>query len=79
MPVEIYERIKVGVVFNRGEIRPVWFGWKGRQIHIKETTFTWKTWEGSAMIIHFSVMDGENLYEICFNAATMAWEITNVE
>ncbi len=75
MPVEINEPIKVAVVFSRGEIRPVWFAWNGRQIRIRETTYTWKTWEGSAKVLHFSVTDGQGLYEICYNAETMGWRL----
>ncbi|HWR73028.1 MAG TPA: hypothetical protein VN604_07645 [Nitrospirota bacterium] len=79
MPVEINEPIRVGAVFNRGEIRPVWFAWKGRQIRIKETTFTWKTWQGSAAILHFSVTDGEGLYEICYNTERFDWRMRKAE
>jgi hypothetical protein len=79
MPVEINENVKVGVVFNRGEIRPVWFLWKGRQIRIRETTFTWKTWQGSAPVLHFSVTDGESLYEIIYHTQTFQWMVENAE
>ncbi len=79
MAVEINEPIKVAAVFSRGEIRPVWFGWNGRQIRIRETTFTWKTWEGSAAILHFSVTDGQGLYEICYNKETMGWRLSSAE
>ena len=75
MAVEINEPIKVAVVFSRGEIRPVWFGWNGRQIRIKETTFTWKTYEGSARILHFSVTDGEGVYEIVYNVESLGWRL----
>ncbi len=76
MPVELDSPIKVAVVFSRGDIRPVWFSWNGRQVRIKETTYIWKTWEGSAAIIHFSVTDGQGLYEICYNAENFGWRIS---
>ncbi|HEX9021767.1 MAG TPA: hypothetical protein VF903_10955 [Nitrospirota bacterium] len=79
MPVEINEPIKVGAVFSRGEIRPVWFAWKGRQIRVRETTFVWKTWEGSACILHFSVTDGQGLYEICYNRESLGWRLSSAE
>ena len=79
MAVEINEPIKVAAVFSRGEIRPAWFFWKGRQIRVSETTFTWKTREGSAKVLHFSVTDGQGLYEICYNAETMGWRLLNSE
>ena len=76
MPVEINEPIRVAAVFSRGEVRPVWFAWKGRQIRIKETTFVWKTWKGSAAILHFSVTDGEGLYEICYDLESLGWRLS---
>jgi hypothetical protein len=79
MAPEIDESIKVAAVFSRGEVRPVWFAWKGRQIRVSETTFTWKTREGSAVILHFSVTDGQGLYEICYNAESFGWRLMNAE
>ena len=79
MPVEINEPIKVGAVFFRGEVRPVWFSWNGRQIRIRETTFTWKTREGRASILHFSVTDGQGLYEICYNPESLGWRLSSAE
>mgnify|MGYP000453628956 CR=1 FL=1 len=79
MPVEIDEPVKVGAVFSRGEVRPVWFFRSGRQIRIREITFTWKTWEGSATVLHFSVTDGQRLYELRFNIGTLGWRIMNAE
>ncbi len=79
MPVEIDEPIKVGAVFSRGEIRPVWCLRYGRQVSIRETTFAWKTREGNARILHFSVTDGNGLYEICYNTETLGWRLLNAE
>lgn len=79
MAIEIDEPIKVGVVFSRGEVRPLWFSWKGRQVKIKETAFSWKSREGSAAILHFSVSDGQGLYEVCYNMENLGWKIRNAE
>jgi len=79
MPIEIDEPINVGAVFSRGAIKPVWFSWNGRQIRIREVTFSWKTQEGSAGLLHFSVADGQGLYEIVYNMTTMGWRILNAE
>ena len=79
MPVELDTPIKVAAVFSQGEMHPVWFSWNRRQIRIRETTYTWKTWQGSATIIHFSVTDGQGLYEICYNAETLRWRLMNSE
>lgn len=79
MPVELDEPITVGVVFSRKAVKPVWFSWNGREIRIREITFSWKTREGSACILHFSVTDGQGLYEIVYNMATMVWRIMNLQ
>jgi hypothetical protein len=79
MAVEINEPISVGAVFSRGSIKPVWFVWKGRQVPIQEVTFTWRTRAGSAGILHFSVMAGQGLYEICYNVESFNWRLTKAE
>ncbi len=75
MPVEIDEPITVGVVFSRSTVKPVWFLRLGRQIRIQEVAYTWKTREGSAGILHFSVSDGQGLYELCYNTTTLSWRL----
>jgi hypothetical protein len=79
MTVELNEPIEVGAVFSRGGIRPVWFSRNNRQVRVRETTFTWKTREGRAVILHFSVTDGQGLYEICYNAENHVWRLTKAE
>jgi hypothetical protein len=79
MVVEINETISVGAVFSRGRIKPVWFVWKGRQVRIRESAFTWRTREGSAGILHFSVTDGQGVYEIRYNAESFNWILTKAE
>jgi hypothetical protein len=79
MSVEIDEPVVVGAVFSRGGVKPIWFTWNGREIRIRTIAFTWKTREGSASILHFSVTDGQSLYEIVYNAQTFQWRITGTE
>ncbi len=79
MTVAVNESITVGAVFGGGTVKPVWFTWHGRQIRIQEIAYTWKTREGSAPILHFSVSDGQGLYEIRFNALSLAWKLGNAE
>jgi len=79
MTVEINEPIKVAAVFHRGEVRPAWFLWNGRQIRIRETAYSWKTRDGRATVLHFSVTDGQGLYEICYNAENFGWKLLNAE
>jgi len=79
MPVELDDPITVGVVFSRKAVKPVWFSWNGREIRIREITFSWKSHEGSACILHFSVTDGQGLYEIRYNKETMGWRVSSAE
>lgn len=60
-------------------MQPVWFDWKGRQVRIKETAFTWSTRKGSAEVLHYSVTDGSNLYELSFDRGSMQWSLTFTE
>jgi hypothetical protein len=75
MAVEINEPITVGAIFFRGTVKPVWFDRQGRQVRVREIAFTWKTREGNASILHFSVSDGQGLYELCFNQASLGWRL----
>jgi hypothetical protein len=79
MVSEIDEPINVGAIFSRGAIKPVWFSWNGRQIRIREVAFTWKTQEGNAGLLHFSVSDGQGMYEVAYNMKTMRWRLLNSE
>ncbi len=79
MVTDIDESISVGVIFSRGMVKPVWFSWHGRRIRIQEIAFTWKTQEGSAPVLHFSVTDRQGVYEICYHTATFGWRIANAE
>jgi hypothetical protein len=76
---DIGDPIRVAAVFTGGTVQPVWFDWNGRQVRIRETAFIWRTVEGSAPILHFSVTDGVNLYEICFDREKMGWRIERAE
>ncbi len=78
MTTRIGEAVKVIAVFDHG-VRPVRFKWNGRVYPIKEITYRWRSREGSAAIIHFSVSDGAGLYELSYNQDTMKWSIEGVE
>ncbi len=75
MTVTVDEAISVCAVFNNGSIRPIWFSWRGRQLRIRETALAWKTREGDARVFHFSVTDGQGLYDITFHTGTFRWRI----
>jgi hypothetical protein len=75
VPVERNESITVYAEFSGGAVKPVWFVLRGRRIRIEEIAFIWKTREGSTPILHFSVTDGQSLYELRYNIGTFAWRL----
>ncbi len=79
MATEVDEPISVGAVFADGAVKPVWFTRRGRQVRIREIALTWKTRQGSAPLLHFSVSDGMALYEICFNLLDFTWRLNRTE
>ncbi len=86
MATEIGERIKVMAVFDgggqgdgQGGVRPIKFRWRGRVYPVSEVTYTWRTREGNAAVIHFSVTDGATLYELAYNLSTMGWSLEQVD
>jgi hypothetical protein len=74
----IGEKINVLASFTGG-IRPIKFKWSGRLITVKEVTYTWKSREGQSSIHHFSVTDGNSLYELSFHAQSLVWRLENLE
>ncbi|MBI2559781.1 MAG: hypothetical protein HYW14_01425 [Planctomycetes bacterium] len=80
MITQINESVKVAVIFGNGrKIKPVWFEWNGRQHRIQSVTYVWNSKKGKAVIYHFSVTEGENLYELRYNTETSEWELAQVE
>jgi hypothetical protein len=74
----IGEKINVLASFTGG-IRPIKFKWSGRLITVKEVTYTWKSREGQSSIHHFSVTDGNSLYELSFHTQSLVWRLENLE
>jgi hypothetical protein len=61
------------------KIRPLRFKWSGRLLEIKKITYSWMTKEGEAKIYHFSVSDGNTLYELSFNTNSLLWRLESLE
>jgi hypothetical protein len=80
MSETLNERVRVGVVFGGApRVRPVWFIWNGRTVRVQAITYTWQTREGRALVRHFAVTDGTNLYELCYEPEQMGWRLTSTE
>lgn len=77
--VELDEPIQVEVLFGAGQVRPVWFRWRGRRIEVKAVTLRWDSRQGAEFLTHFAVSDGLNLYELTFHPRRFAWYLTKVK
>ena len=78
--MRIGDDITVLAVFGMPfHIKPLSFTWSGRTIEIREVTYTWKTKECQKDLHHFSVTDGNTLYELTFDAVSLLWTIESLE
>ncbi len=60
-------------------VKPLSFRWSGRTIEVKEVTYAWKTKEGQKDLHHFSVTDGNTLFELTFDPVSLLWKIESLE
>ena len=74
-PTNINKIIKVGAVFQGGNIIPKWFCHEDRKHEIKEVNYKWDDFEGMEKIMFFSVNDGTNNYEISLNLKRLIWKL----
>ena len=76
----IKEQIRIATIFTPGRlIKPVWFDWHNRKHTILETTYHWKEQTGAATLLHFSVTDGEALYDLIYNTLDQSWLLNGIE
>ncbi len=72
------KEIKVGVIFDRDNgLKPVWFIYMNNKHNIKEITYRWRVKKGLSYIEHYSVSDGQNLYEITYDRINTIWKLEN--
>ena len=77
---EVGERVFVIAAFGRSiSLKPLRFTWSDRRIDIKDVTYEWTTSEGASKLLHFSVTDGNTLYELSFNTTSIKWMLEGVE
>ena len=79
MVVFLNQNISVAAVFKGGDVFPRWFLYHGRKIAVKEVTYSWKETKGAALLHHFAVSDGANLYDIAFQPVALSWSIEAVD
>lgn len=61
------------------KMRPIRFSWSGRFVKVEEITYMWKSKEGKNDIYHFSITDGNALYELSYNTGSLLWRIEHLE
>lgn len=67
--------MKVGVIFEGGKLKPVWFIHENRKYLIKTINFFWYKKNGISTIYYFSVSDGINNFELSFDDKKLLWQI----
>ncbi len=78
--VDIGEQVSVIAAFgSNASLRPLKFRWSGRQVNIREVTYEWTTLEGKSRLLHFSVTDGNTLFELSFDTDSVIWRLEGVE
>lgn len=69
-------RIRLAAIFEPGQpIRPVWFELNRRQHRVRQTTYQWQDQVGDTSLLHFTVSDGEALYELIYNLSEQSWTL----
>ena len=75
MTTIIGEQVKVGAVFAGAAVRPRWFDHHRRRHEVREITYQWRSRAGDAVLLHFAVSDGTNLFELSFNQQSLEWRL----
>ncbi|MCL5021863.1 MAG: hypothetical protein M1497_00560 [Nitrospirae bacterium] len=78
--MEVGEAVSVIASFSQVyRIKPLRFRWSGRLFEVKDITYVWKSKEGRNEIYHFSVSDGNSLYELSFHTESLLWRLEKLE
>ncbi|MDD5668488.1 MAG: hypothetical protein PHE58_00445 [Candidatus Omnitrophica bacterium] len=72
-PVEVFVR------FSKGSLIPVCFSLNENKYTVKSINYSWSERRGRSMIYFFSVSDGSDTYQLCFNSETFAWRMFSHE
>lgn len=67
-----------GTNFPHHKVKPCSFFWRNREYPVQEITYVWREAIGEALIYHFAVTEGANVFELCFNSTTMDWVLKSV-
>ena len=72
--------IRVGAIFESGRaICPVWFDWQRRKYTVTEITYRWQELSGETKMLHFTVSDGQDLFELIYDTDRQVWILAGIE
>ncbi|MBM4144668.1 MAG: hypothetical protein FJ240_00110 [Nitrospira sp.] len=78
--MDIGETISVIASFGLPyKIKPLRFRWSGKLFEVRDITYSWQTKEGLSKIYHFSISDGNTLYELSFDTFSLLWRLEKAE
>jgi hypothetical protein len=76
---DLYEPIRVWVLFETNKIEPFIFFWRERKITIESINMVHTSKSEGGLLYHFSVSSGGNYYRLQFNIAKMKWFLEQIE
>jgi hypothetical protein len=77
---KLNEKIIVGAIFGHDNpVSPAWFVWNGRKIRVTHTNYSWTERQGTDMLHHFAVTDGQDSYELVLDTTSLAWRLAGVD
>ena len=72
--------IRVRAIFESGRaIRPVWFDWQRKKYTVTEITYRWQEQSGETKMLHFTVSDGQDLFELIYDTDRLTWLLAGIE
>ena len=77
--LELSEPINVWVFFNKNQIQPHVFFWRGRRIKIDKINLVHTSKNGVGTFYHFSVSSEGNFYRLKFDIAKTSWILEVVD
>ncbi len=79
MSEEINEPILVTAKFEKGQLTPLLFFWRGRDYRVSRVDFVYASCRGEAKFYFFSVSGDGTRYQLVFNNRTFDWKLGKVE
>ena len=79
MVTDIGEPVDVSVMFRRGRLQPVAFGWRNRSYRVLRITGAHRERSGQFLNLYYTVMTGgPEVYELCLSTEGMVWKLLRI-